>query len=293
MPSLSKNPSPKGIAFLKFTWHLKKEILELCEPPEIINLSLTSKRCKRIVRSCQRSSYTIDITMDHDFKIFVFDRRKPTSSLTWLLVRNLTVNAKLWDSSVFGVMDMNKIMGCVQEAECLKIGVEIINKEMINLMQKVSCTKRFHSAAANTMGSKFNGILQCSDRILTNNFQWFDPARFQDLCCQSMCLLKTRITTRNVEDLIIKWRNSEEKMGEGVRNIKFFDVHVYGGVQNFDFTKVGAQPPGRVQRPNEYLEFNVKYDFTTAFDITHQDGTLASLTAVEGLDHVRFIVWDQ
>ncbi|CAP32851.2 Protein CBG14263 [Caenorhabditis briggsae] len=237
MPSLSKNPRRKGIPFLKFTWHLKDEILGL--------------------------------------------------------FRNLIVNAKLWDSSAFGEMDMKKILECVQEAEFLKIGAEIINKEMINLMQKVSCTKRFHSAATNTMGSISNGILQCSDVIHANNFQWFDPERFQDLCCRSMCLLKARITTRNVEDLIIEWGNSEEQMGEGVKNIKLFEVQVYGVAQNFDFTRVGAQPPGRVQRPNEYMDFNVMYDFTTAFDIIHQDGTLASLTAVEGLDHVRFIVWDQ
>ncbi|UMM41181.1 hypothetical protein L5515_017555 [Caenorhabditis briggsae] len=358
MSSLSENPPPKGIPFLEFTWHLKKDILELCEPPELIKLSLVSKRCKKIVGSCQRFPLLIDITMDQEFKIFIFNPRKITSSFTWLLgnyvtvkrnphfsfenvfptriesslnkntshdetsefqthcsrrgsaclrstlshlseifpnfkVRIIDVNAKLWDSSVFGAMDMNKIMECVQKTRMLQIDAEFINREMIHLMEKVKCTRRLYCKAENTMGCILNGTLQCSDWIVAENFRWFDAEQFQDLHCQLMRLVKTRITTRNVEDLIIKWRNSEDQLGKGVKNIKFIDVQIHGGVQNFGFSRVGAQPKGSVERPNEFTEFNCDYDFTNAFDIIHPDGTLASLKVVEVLDRVMFVVWNR
>ncbi|PIC17841.1 hypothetical protein B9Z55_023940 [Caenorhabditis nigoni] len=143
------------------------------------------------------------------------------------------------------------------------------------------------------MGCIFNGTLQCSDWIVAENFRWFDAEQFQDLHCQLIRLQKTHVTSRHVEALIIKWRNSEEQLGKGVKNIKFFDVQVHGGVQNFDFLGVGAQPKGSVQRPNEFNVFNNDYDFTNAFDIIHPDGTLASLKVVEGLDRVLFVVWNR
>ncbi|PIC17842.1 hypothetical protein B9Z55_023941 [Caenorhabditis nigoni] len=208
-------------------------------------------------------------------------------------VRDLFVNAKLWDSSIFGAMDMKKIMECVYEAECLKIEAGMIDREMINLMEKVKCIDNFDCYAENTMGYILNRKLECSFWISVDNCQWFDPERFEDLCCESMILTKTRVKTGHVEDLIIKWRNSNEELGEGVKNIKFFEVEIQGGVRNFDFSRVGAQPKGTVQRPNKFTLFGVTYDFSNAFDIIHQDGTLASLSVVEVFDRVLFVVWSR
>ncbi|PIC18078.1 hypothetical protein B9Z55_024100 [Caenorhabditis nigoni] len=182
---------------------------------------------------------------------------------------------------------MNKIMECVQEAECL------ITEAEMNLMEKVNTIDLLDVTANNTMGYVLKRRLQCSIYFSVNNFRLFNPEQFRDLCCRSMYLGKTRVTTRHVEDLIIKWRNSDEKLGEGVKNIKFFEIEVQGGVQNFDFLRVGAQPKGRVQRPNKFTEYSFDYDFTNAFDIIHQDDTLASLSADEVLDRVMFVVWNR
>ncbi|EFP09972.1 hypothetical protein CRE_20872 [Caenorhabditis remanei] len=164
------------------------------------------------------------------------------SPMKTILERLLIVFPKMITHSVkfdtsFTFFDAKKALSAIKTVEHLEINGEMMTGNVRDMLENITVTKRLEMyCKVSIVRGPFDVASLPSEHIVCNYTTWMSTETFQQLKCQHTRIGKTKLTVKDVEEFLLKWKNSTEE-----NHIKSLMMSTVDSETKLDYNLLGAE----------------------------------------------------